>query len=229
MSRLFLNPFPRGYDHRVPNRAMPGQFYAEALYVCHKGFEFDPPETRILFCSEGEWVGRTPNCVPAPGAAADPTRPQCKQEDAEKCHQLCYLDGEERPRCECHEGFEPDPSSGGGDASLCIDVDECAEDNGGCDDICVNKPGTFMCGCSRGFQSRHSRCLDVNECLLNNGHGPCQDTCHNSEGGYSCSCEGLPGTALAADNHTCESTNGCNGKENGGCSHICIDSYNQVQ
>ena len=22
-------------------------------------------------------------------------------------------------------------------------------------------------------------CLDVNECLLNNGHGPCQDTCTN--------------------------------------------------
>ena len=30
------------------------------------------------------------------------------------------------------------------------------------------------------------------------------------------------------DNHTCESGGGCK-MNNGGCSHTCIDSYNQVQ
>ena len=42
-----------------------------------------------------------------------------------------------------------------------------------------------------------------------------------------CSCDNLPGTSLAKDNHTCHSGGGCM-SENGGCSHQCIDSYNQV-
>ena len=72
-----------------------------------------------------------------------------------------------------------------------------------------------------------SFCSDENECLLNNGHGPCQDTCTNTNGGYICSCEGLRGTQLASDNHTCAERKGCS-VGNGGCSHQCIDSYNQV-
>ena len=27
----------------------------------------------------------------------------------------------------------------------CEDVDECREDNGGCDEDCLNKPGSYMC------------------------------------------------------------------------------------
>ena len=44
---------------------------------------------------------------------------------------------------------------------------------------------------------------------------------------YKCSCENLPGTSIGADNHTCQSVGGC-ALNNGGCSHDCIDSYNQV-
>ncbi len=32
-------------------------------------------------------------------------------------------------------------------------------------------------------------CVDVNECVSNNGHGPCQDVCTNTVGSYQCSCE----------------------------------------
>ena len=39
---------------------------------------------------------------------------------------------------ECDEGFRM--TSGG-----CEDVDECREDNGGCDEDCLNKPGSYMC------------------------------------------------------------------------------------
>ena len=31
------------------------------------------------------------------------------------------------------------------------DIDECATDNGGCDQICVNKPGSFECQCKEGY------------------------------------------------------------------------------
>ena len=49
--------------------------------------------------------------------------------------------------------------------------------------MCSNRPGTFMCECAPGY-SGSITCLDINECLLNNGHGPCQDTCSNKQGGY---------------------------------------------
>jgi len=32
-----------------------------------------------------------------------------------------------------------------------LDNDECATDNGNCDDICVNSLGSFHCSCQEGF------------------------------------------------------------------------------
>ena len=32
------------------------------------------------------------------------------------------------------------------------DVDECQADNGHCEQICVNSPGSFSCRCSEGHQ-----------------------------------------------------------------------------
>lgn len=34
----------------------------------------------------------------------------------------------------------------------CADVNECAADNGGCDQKCVNSPGDFFCSCNVGFE-----------------------------------------------------------------------------
>lgn len=34
----------------------------------------------------------------------------------------------------------------------CMDVNECAENNGGCDQKCINSPGDFSCGCNVGFE-----------------------------------------------------------------------------
>ena len=32
-----------------------------------------------------------------------------------------------------------------------IDIDECATENGGCSQICVNKVGTYSCECEAGY------------------------------------------------------------------------------
>ena len=32
-----------------------------------------------------------------------------------------------------------------------LDVDECAEDNGGCDHKCHNNVGSFKCACQKGY------------------------------------------------------------------------------
>lgn len=34
------------------------------------------------------------------------------------------------------------------------DIDECDEDNGSCEQECVNTPGSFQCRCAGGFQLR---------------------------------------------------------------------------
>ena len=38
-----------------------------------------------------------------------------------------------------------------GDGRSCVDVDECAEGTSGCDQTCVNEPGTYHCECAPGF------------------------------------------------------------------------------
>ena len=36
---------------------------------------------------------------------------------------------------------------------VCIsDIDECADDNGGCQQVCNNVPGSYTCSCNDGFQ-----------------------------------------------------------------------------
>ena len=32
------------------------------------------------------------------------------------------------------------------------DIDECADDNGGCDDTCINTNGSYSCQCSDGLR-----------------------------------------------------------------------------
>ena len=36
---------------------------------------------------------------------------------------------------------------------LCtVDINECVDDNGGCEDICTNTIGSFYCSCEEGFE-----------------------------------------------------------------------------
>ncbi|XP_012224713.1 uncharacterized protein [Linepithema humile] len=104
----------------------------------------------------------------------------------------------------------------------------CAEAS--CEHVCNEINGRAVCSCYEGFRLDGRKCVDINECLLNNGHGPCQDTCRNLVGGYECSCEGLQDASLSTDNHTCEHdkhTGPCS-VNNAGCSHTCLSTMGRV-
>lgn len=205
------------YDHRVPNEAIPGKIYSVVHYLCDPGYA--SPSLK-MYCSEGQWKGKQPQCVNQDEVDEEQGE-NCSQPEAAKCPEGCAVqDG--RATCQCREGFQFDGFG-------CHDVDECAEDNGGCEHVCSNKPGTVLCSCRSGFTLAEDgkSCVDDNECSLNNGHGPCQDICTNTPGGYQCSCQSSILTILAPDGHSCQSSDDCS-LNNGGCSHKCIDSYSQV-
>ena len=61
------------------------------------------------------------------------------------------------PQCRCGVGYE-------GDGKSCADVDECENDNGGCDEhaTCVNHKGGFVCLCDEGLVGDGETCADPN-------------------------------------------------------------------
>ncbi|KAL9973664.1 hypothetical protein ACROYT_G020146 [Oculina patagonica] len=102
--------------------------------------------------------------------------------------------------------------------SGCKYINECDTNNGNCDQICENSPGSYECKCRSGFSlgaDKH-KCNDVDECQTN--RGGCNQICKNSYGSYHCECN--IGYKLSQDNHTCLDIDEC-AVNNGGCSYGC--------
>ena len=49
--------------------------------------------------------------------------------------------------CYCKADSIPVPLNG----TECVDVDECKENNGGCEQMCNNTVGSFTCSCESGY------------------------------------------------------------------------------
>nr|CAD7433326.1 unnamed protein product [Timema monikensis] len=196
-----------------------------AEYECEPGYRLQPVTAYKVVCRRRSWEGIPPRCVPTIEGGQEATRNISNNFACERlrwrCDQICQ-EVEDKPVCSCYRGFRLQGSN-------CVDVDECVINNGGCEDLCINSPGSYHCQCPKGLRLsvNGKTCLDINECLLRNGHGPCQDTCTNLHGGYTCSCDGIPGTQLAADNHTCEDVDECSGGT-AGCSHTCLNTLGRV-
>jgi hypothetical protein len=115
--------------------------------------------------------------------------------------------------CVCPEGYA-DPRE---DGTLCEDIDECSDENGGCDPLvdCVNTPGSFSCGtCPAGFSGAAGECVDTDECAVNNGGCDPLALCTNTGGGFECgSC---PFGYVGEGSAKCDDVDECK-TNNGGC------------
>jgi len=95
----------------------------------------------------------------------------------------------------------------------CIDVDECATDNGGCQtERCTNTPGGHRCSaCYVGYQSTDHGCVDLDECAA--GIDGCDPgACINDPGSFHCDCP----TGYTSTGQSCRDLNECT-SNNGGC------------
>uniref|UniRef100_A0A8C4L271 Protein CEGP1 n=2 Tax=Equus asinus TaxID=9793 RepID=A0A8C4L271_EQUAS len=110
------------------------------------------------------------------------------------------------------------------DGHNCLDVDECLDNNGGCQHTCINVMGSYECRCKEGFflsDNQHT-CIHRSEeglSCMNTNHG-CSHICKEAPRG-SVACECRPGFELAKNQRDCILT--CN-HGNGGCQHSCEDT-----
>ncbi|KAK0146060.1 Low-density lipoprotein receptor-related protein 2 [Merluccius polli] len=87
--------------------------------------------------------------------------------------------------------------------SLPPDQDDCALNNGGCSNGCVQGPFGAQCTCPEGYQllNDSKTCEDVDECLI---PGFCSQLCYNERGAFRCYCS--EGYLLEPDLRTCKAT-----------------------
>ncbi|KAJ8414276.1 hypothetical protein AAFF_G00051460 [Aldrovandia affinis] len=81
---------------------------------------------------------------------------------------------------------ERDCPNGADESPLCSE-DDCALNNGGCSDGCVQGPFGAQCTCQPGFQllNDSKTCDDIDECLI---PGTCSQMCFNEHGSFRCYC-----------------------------------------
>ncbi|CAB1312135.1 unnamed protein product, partial [Coregonus sp. 'balchen'] len=81
--------------------------------------------------------------------------------------------------------------------------EDCALNNGGCSDGCIQGPFGAECTCQPGYQllNDSKTCDDIDECSI---PGWCSQQCYNERGSFRCSCS--DGYLLEPDNRSCKAT-----------------------
>uniref|UniRef100_A0A8C4T430 EGF-like domain-containing protein n=1 Tax=Erpetoichthys calabaricus TaxID=27687 RepID=A0A8C4T430_ERPCA len=99
---------------------------------------------------------------------------------------------------DCPYGEDESPS-----CSKSFNEDDCAVNNGGCTDGCIQGPFGAQCTCPAGFQllNDSKTCLDIDECQI---PGSCSQFCVNERGSYRCYCD--EGYMLEPDGRVCKAT-----------------------
>eukprot|EP00062_Callorhinchus_milii_P010308 gi/632955011/ref/XP_007893261.1/ PREDICTED: matrilin-2 [Callorhinchus milii] len=109
--------------------------------------------------------------------------------------------------------------------SKICDSDLCGTIDHGCEHICINTVGSYICQCKEGYVLNNDKktCRRIDSCALGN-HG-CEHRCINTETSFICQCH--DGYTLNPDGKSCERINLC-ALGNHGCEHDCEnteDSY----
>ncbi|XP_069493225.1 growth arrest-specific protein 6 isoform X2 [Ambystoma mexicanum] len=98
--------------------------------------------------------------------------------------------------------------------------DECFVNNGGCNQVCLNKPGSYHCSCFSGYvlQSNNRICEDIDECK--HSTAICGTArCRNHLSSYSCHCNnGYKYNELVK---ACEDVDECEQKL---CEQTCVNT-----
>ncbi|XP_066894755.1 signal peptide, CUB and EGF-like domain-containing protein 2 isoform X5 [Kogia breviceps] len=155
------------------------------------------------------WAARAllPLLLPLLLTAAVPTgwgRAAGPPEDVDECAQGlddCHTNAlcQNTPtsyKCSCRPGYQ-------GEGRQCEDVDECLENNGGCQHTCVNVMGSYECRCKEGFflsDNQHT-CIHRSEVTCNHGNGGCHHSCEDTAAGPECSCH--PQYKMHTDGRSC--------------------------
>ncbi|KAF0029532.1 hypothetical protein F2P81_018637 [Scophthalmus maximus] len=109
-------------------------------------------------------------------------------------------------------------------ASVKPDIDECQENNGGCDHFCRNTVGSFECSCQKGHKllTDERTCQDIDECSFER---TCDHTCINYPGSFECLCN--KGHILYGLTH-CGDIDECS-INNGSCEFGCINTQGSYE
>merc|ERR1712119_188697 len=107
-------------------------------------------------------------------------------------------------QCSCPEDFVLS-----GDLRTCVstaenpdqvdNVDECAEDNGGCTHTCLDNEESYECLCPDNMylEADNKTCASIDDCASS----PCEQQCIDTASGFFCECGA--GFSLNADGSTC--------------------------
>ncbi|CAH1781847.1 unnamed protein product [Owenia fusiformis] len=100
-------------------------------------------------CSDGYEQSEVPYlcAICLPGSFLEGASNECK-----RCPRNSYQRHAGRSHCNrCDSGFITE-KDGALSPKDCKDVDECTRDNGGCDQVCRNTVGSYICSCESGFR-----------------------------------------------------------------------------